>query len=344
MTLTDRPLSFTQISTFLTCRQQWYLKYVLGIRPKERALPMELGDAVHRGMAAFLRGYHAEDGIQEWFEELTQAVPISDPEVDDRLAKLREDAITITNRALQGLADSGYWSLTDKNEQPYVEREFTIPMKGWKSGLVAKLDWIAFHPATKTAWVTDWKTRGYFTDELDEAANLQNIIYQYALSKLKIQTEGSLTFQIKSTPPKQPKLTQKGEMSRAAVDCDWQTYQRALIENGLDPFGYDDMRLKLQDKEFVRLTRVIRSVDRVQRYWSDVIEPIAATMSASVAHWEKYGVDSERVQMLRNLTPRTCSYCGVRAVCHGHLDGYDVEHILNDFNASDEARKRFHED
>lgn len=342
--LLDRPLSFSQISCFLTCRYQWYLRYVLGIRPKQRAAALELGDAVHRGMAAFLSGEEPAEVLQAWYDEAVRNLPISDAEVEDRLFKMKTDAEIILARAQQGLFDAEYWSLTDKSGNPYVEAEFVVPVKGWKSGMVAKLDWVAYHPASKTTWVTDWKTRGYFTTDNDELANLQNVIYQYALAKKKIETDGTLTFQIKSTPPKQPKLNQNGEMSRAAIDCDWQTYQSALIENGLSPFEYQDMKAKLEDKEFVRLTRVVRSSDTVARIWRDVIEPIAAAMAASVQHWQKYPVESERIQMLRNLSPRTCSYCGVRPICHGNLNGWDVANALEaDFTSSDVAKLRFYE-
>lgn len=340
--LRSRPISYSQMSDFLTCRQRWFLTYVLGIRPRFRAPAMEIGDAVHRGLASFLAGGSVEDGITDWYKKTSDKIPFDDPGVFDHMNDLRETAVLVADRALAGLRELGFYTVYDENDEPIVEREYVIDVKGWKTGLVAKVDWVAYDPKLKNYWVVDFKTRNSFYTDSDELANLQSIIYQYALLKSGLATAGALTFQIKSTPQKPPKLNKDGSMSRAAVACDWQFYKDALIEAGLDPNDYLDMIPKLSGQESVRLTETIRTDKRVKQLWSRVVEPTISTIAGAVDHYDKYRETSEKTLMLYNLSARTCSGCKVKSICHGDLDGRSVfDELSRDYSYNALGNDRF---
>lgn len=339
--LANRPLSFTQMTDFLTCRHRWYLRYVLGIRPKVRSLPMELGDGVHRAIAEFLSGGEAEDGLQAWLADLNRSLPYDDDAANKQIADLYATAQAVTERAMLGLEDLNYWVTNDPQGVAYVERDLMIPLPSWPGGFVVKLDAVLFDPLNELNWICDFKTRNYFTSEDDEWSNLQNALYQAGAMLAGIEPTGTLTFQIKSAAPKQPKRNASGDMSRAAVACDWKTYEAAVIAAGLDPNDYLDMKAKLEDKEFVKVIAVRRSPETLERIWNDIVEPIADQMMQALELFERRRPEAER-NVPRYLSPRTCNYCGVRPICHGTLKGHGVATLLQtDFNARPAALARF---
>lgn len=327
--LIDKPLSYSQMYEFLTCRERWYERYVLGIRPKLRSTPMEIGDAVHRALAAFLSGKDPAIGIESWYADLLRALPIADPELEAKALEMRDNALLIVRRAIAGLTDLGFWTLNDAQGVPYTERSFITPLPDiWPGGLVTNIDWIAWDNLNRRAWIVDFKTRGYLSSEQDEEASFQNPIYQAAAYIAGIETVGTITFQVKSAPPKQPKVNKDGTMSRAAVACDWQTYREALLAAGLDPAEYGDMQAKLAENELVRVTPVIRSPETVKRIWDDILEPTARLMANTYDNLMRYPTDRVRQLIPRNMSPRNCGWCGVREICFGQLRGYDVPAIL----------------
>lgn len=328
--LTDKPLSYSQLSTYLGCKYRWYLQYVLGIRPKTRSAPLEIGDAVHRGLASFLLGNATEDGIADWYKEAVASQPFEDEELSAKIEEYRVSARLIVERALDGLRTLGYWSYINKETgQPFVESSLFVPVPKWDAGLVAKIDWMAYDPLNKRVWVSDFKTRNYFTSEQDEWANLQNTIYLAAALYSDIESVGTLTIQITNTAPKLPKRTKDGGMSRAAVACDWLTYVSELEKAGLDPKDYEaDMKPKLESREMVRVTPVIRSVASVERIWNEIVEPLAGSMSDDYRQAMTGDPALVPLQLVRNLSPRTCNYCGHRSLCHGILRGNDVSDDL----------------
>jgi hypothetical protein len=340
--LIERPLSYSQMTEFLTCRYRWFLKYVLNVRPLARSTPMELGDAVHTALAAFLAGGDLDAGFAEWRAKTLDAMTLHDDErvaqVDDILAT----AQAVAARAVDGLREQGFYTLTDADGVAYVERSFQIPVEGWLGGMVIKLDWIAYDPLNARTWVCDFKTRSYFTTEEDEWANLQNTMYQAGALIHGIDSIGTLTIQVNSTPPKQPKMNKDGSMSRAAAACDWDTYRDALLAADLDPADYVDMRDKLGDKNYFAATPVIRSHESIERVWNTVVEPVAQEMND--AFFAVKGFDPASATMYevnraapRFLSPRVCNQCGVRSLCHAQLKGYDV---LNLFETAYEKSPR----
>lgn len=349
--LTDRPLSFSQMSTFLSCRRRWLYQYVYGIRPKLRSAPMEIGDAVHRGIASFFMTGDQNVGLTEWAQQVYRAIPLDDDNLMSGAQTMYDTAVLVVDRALTALRETGFLIALDPSTGvPVVEHTYRLPIGHWPGGFETKIDTILHDPRTGLNWVTDFKTRGYFTDERDETANFQNAIYHAAAAHNGIDVAGSLTFQIMSSPPKRPKLNKpkregdRPEMSRADIACDWATYSAALIEAGLDPVDYADMAEKLGAKEFVKLTYVVRPVSVVEAIWNDNVEPLARIMCATFDHWKRYGLESETGLAYRNMSPRTCSYCPVQKPCFASLYGRDVVPILDlDFDYNSRAKARFTE-
>lgn len=322
-------VSYSQIHDWLLCRHRWYLRYGLGIKPIEKPRPMDLGSAVHAGLAAFFRGDYAQSGIAEWESEAMKGIPIMDDSLSAHIEDIRSAAILIIDRTLDDFKTRGLWIASD-DAGPIIEREIKQPVKGESSiGIHGIIDVTAYDPASKTYWIVDFKVRGTFQDDTAEDVNLQNAMYQMLGMSIGIPIVGTLTYQVSSKPPSKPKLNKDGQMSRARIATDWATYEKSLIDAGLDPDDYrEEMQSKL-DVEFVKPLKAYRSPEYVQNIWEFVVLPAARDIAwARKLIASNLTTDSHERVLNRNLSQRSCNGCGVRSLCLGKLRGYDALGIL----------------
>ena len=316
-------LSFSQISTYLRCRQEWQYVYQGKLAPRMDARPLSLGSAVHIGLATALREYHCgqmsvEDGVRKGTESWKERELARDDLFEEEIEAIHQvaaDAEQIAIRTLRKLPIDEWETVTDPAGIPMIEYYFTIPLKGW-GGFHGYIDWVGRHKPTGQIWLVDWKVRKSFQPYEAEEVNLQNAAYQYAIFRiLRKPLVGTITFQISDKPPAKPKLNKDGTMSRALIKTDWETYKAALLEAGLSPDDYLDMAEKLSTVEFFRPAKEYRTLDTVRRVWKEVIEPTAREIRRS------------NKIVVRNLGHRTCNGCAYRQLCLAELGGGDVEYI-----------------
>ncbi len=316
-------LSFSQISTYLRCRQGWRYIYQENLVPRVDARSLSLGSAVHMGLATALREYYygrmsVEDGVRKgvesWKEQELAREGLFEEEIE-AIYQVAADAEQIAIRTLRKLPIDEWETVTDPSGIPMIECYFTIPLKGW-GGFHGYIDWVGRHKPTGQIWLVDWKVRKSFQPHEAEEVNLQNAAYQYAIFRiLRKPPVGTIAFQISDKPPAKPKLNKDGTMSRALIKTDWETYKAALLEAGLNPDDYLDMAEKLSTVEFFRPVKEYRTLDMVRRVWKEVIEPTAREIQRS------------NKIVVRNLGHRTCNGCVYRQLCLAELGGEDAEYI-----------------
>src|SRR5690606_16360228 len=104
-------LSFSQISTYLRCRQEWRYVYQENLVPRVDARSLSLGSAVHMGLATALRGYHygqmsVEDGVRKgveaWREQELAREDLFEEEIE-AIHQLAAEAEQIAIRTLHKL-------------------------------------------------------------------------------------------------------------------------------------------------------------------------------------------------------------------------------------------------
>ena len=316
-------LSFSQISTYLRCRQTWRYIYQENLAPRVDARPLSLGSAVHMGLAAALRECHCgqmsvEDGVRKGVESWRERELARDDLFEEEIEAIHQvaaDAEQLAIRTLHKLPIDEWETVTDPAGIPMIEYHFTVPLKGW-GGFHGYIDWVGRHKPTGQVWLVDWKVRGSFQPYEAEEVNLQNAAYQYAIFRiLRKSPVGTITFQISNKPPAKPKLNKDGTMSRALIKTDWETYKAALLEAGLNPDDYLDMAEKLSTVEFFRPAKEYRTLDTVRRVWKEVVEPTAREIRRSTKI------------VVRNLGHRTCNGCAYRQLCLAELAGEDTEYI-----------------
>lgn len=323
--------SYSAVSTWLSCRQRWSYQYRSGLESTISDSRPVIGSAVHfaLGMAILLRNDEDRLGVLRkslgvWVEEQLEPFEILPDDAYNLIVEEFEGYIAkaefIAIRALDALKLSEWETVLDPQGVPMVEWEFERYVEG-VGVLTGQIDWVARHIPTGVIWLFDHKIRKTLTNALSEDYNIQMPLYQSILQEdTGMDIGGSITFQVSSSIPNVPKLTKKGEMSRAAIDTDWATYSEALRRAGLDESDYEEMREKLQNKRFYDLTRYYRSRAHVQNIWDQIFLPAAREMRDALY--------AETPSIVRSMSNWTCKNCDFAQICTGQLRGEDVQYLI----------------
>lgn len=336
-----RLLSYSGISAYQTCRHRWKLQNVYGLRTSTATLPMDVGSATHAGLEHFLKGQGSPvEGVDAWVDGILRKTPEDAEGVDDHLSTVRETAREVVDRVHKAMKRMKLKTFVPPSGPIPVELEIVVPMKGW-DGFAAHIDWIAEDEQGRV-WVVDFKTRSSFYDEESEDVNLQNAVYQRLVQEhYGITVAGTLTFQVRSDRSKTPKVNKNGTLSKAAIVCDWETYEAAVIAAGQDPADYQDMKDKLSTVEFTRVLRAVRTAQQLETIWKTIVEPMALEMARVRDRALSESQQDRRIASLqaqRSLSNRTCNGCNVRDVCINSLKGYDPVPHLSRFNVRERER------
>src|SRR5690606_1122903 len=148
-------LSFSQISTYLRCRQEWQYIYQGNLAPRVDARPLSLGSAVHMGLAAALREYHCgrmsvEDGVRKGVESWRERELARDDLFEEEIEAIHQvaaDAEQLAVRTLHKLPIDEWETITDPAGTPMIEYHFTVPLRGW-GGFHGYIDWVGRHKPT----------------------------------------------------------------------------------------------------------------------------------------------------------------------------------------------------
>lgn len=96
-------------------------------------------------------------------------------------------------------------------------------------------------------------THKVIPDENKRFADLQTVLYWWALVENGQKMSGILWDYIRTKPPTQPELLKKGGLTRRKdLDSDYETYLAAITENGLDPADYQVELERLKDNVFFK--------------------------------------------------------------------------------------------
>lgn len=331
-------VSVSQVQQFLSCRKRWEYGYREGLRPRVEREYLTVGKLCHLGMqramnskwGAWAMGteqdpeYMADLGeaaIREEFGRYMGRVQFLDEEVPVQ-GQLLEDAVEVFRRALRDLDPGRYEVATVRvggTSRPATEVHFLFPVP--QCGLMVHgfIDAILIDRREGGLWCFDYKFRSQLSPDDDEQFNLQNAVYMRACREMGFVVAGTCTWQHLNQPSTRPAPTKSG-MSRARVRCTWEVYEQALVEAGLDPADYEDMRIKLAEVEWTRATREIRSDVTVENVLQQCMYPMARNVEA----YRTMGMSTNR-----SLDPWNCKRCQFQSLCQAELRGYDVDDVIS---------------
>lgn len=336
--LSERTTSRSQILDYKNCGYRWDLGYNRGIAATRLSEKMDMGSAVHMGIKYAVHHYASappkrtttarwpsqfasvQKGVAAWAKETRERLSeyLTDQH-EEEIKVISNDAVGIALKALESI-NLPDWEVALWQGKPVCEMEFITPLAPWK-GYRTIPDLVARERCDgKKApyWLIDWKTRGSFESDEAEEINLQFATMQYVMFReTNIRIEGSLLWQVKAQVPRRPEQNKDGKMSRAAIVTDWPTYSAALVDAGLNPIDYVDMKEKIGLVEWFRTIKQHRSMGECISTWEQIVEPTARRMATDP-------------DVTRRFThqPFACSGCWARAFCLTELRGEDTEFLL----------------
>lgn len=314
--------SYSQVRTFLTCAYEWDIYYKRRLTRKISTPSMELGSAVHVGMAARFRGQNYVKAIDAWAENICPGWAgelESDSAftgVADLLRDITQKAKIICFRTIAEF-EKDFEIVVDSNHGLLVEKEFRVKLDK-RDTFICVIDLIVREKSTGYLWLVDFKVREKITTPPAEDFDMQMALYQAALSQHSIEAVGSIIYQVRSEVPQEPSLNVNGTMSRSgSIITDWETYCKALYRHGLDPSDYLDMQVKLADRVFQKQIRTYRSTETLHAYWSNFLDTIRRIKSARRSR-----------NISRNIGQIHCPRCPVKDLCMAEFYNQSTDIIL----------------
>lgn len=331
-------ISASQIMSMMGCEMKWKYNYVDELSPRIDRPCLTIGKLCHKGMECAMEYKWSHEtvnntvadneqciqagitGMHSEFDTYMNSYEFLDEEIPGQ-TDIFYNAINVFITAWGNFHHEDYkvYSIVkDGVECPAVELHFKIPCPGSK-GLHGFIDVILLDKETNQLWSVDYKFRKQLLPDNEEQFNIQNAIYTIACYKMNIPIVGTITWQHSSIPPQTPSINKNGTISRSKIRCTWDSYANFCVEHGQDPALYEDeMKLKLSDIEWFRLTKEFRNRIMINRVWNNIIVPYS---------WKIKRLKNPKNDTHRAMYPWGCKMCSYQSLCQAELRGYDVEFI-----------------
>ena len=300
-------ISYSEINEFLRCNYAWYLRYVMRLQKNQPERALDLGSAVHAGLAEYFKGGIPFRGIDTW--GMTQQ---DDEEgtIEDTVNK----AYQLVPRAIKYMEEHGFY----RSGVDYVEEPFLVDTAS-EQQYIGVIDLVIKDSDGRT-WLWDHKVRGAIQPDDKEEFNLQALAYGYLLYKQGIDVTGTVTFQIANDLPNIPSVNKDGTVSRRPCKTDWPTYRQTVIDAGQNPVDYVDMQVKLADTQFFRISRTYRSTYEMQSVWQTIIERASLQIKNSRA--------DSGFPVRTGYGGIFCTRCWCKDYCLADLRGHDTKNLI----------------
>ena len=330
-------LSNSKANTFQRCPRKFKYRYVDGLRPKVKALPLERGTWLHALLETHYANYPnhtVKVGKRtvptggDWrvaHRALTQAFNgLFDEEKED-LGNLPEECLRIFSSYLMryGKEDSARWKVIDTE----LDEIITLP-SGLRFQII--IDLIVEEP-DGGLWIVDHKTVGRFMPVDFMLLDAQLARYFWGAEYMGYKPlRGILFNEVNTTAPTLPKVLQDGTLEkRANLRCDVYTYLREIKRQGttIDAHRNFLRRLKSQQDLWFRRTRLPKDPPLIKT----LMEELEMTADA-IRHAEGAGHFPRSVS-------KDCTWgCEFLHMCQVELMGGDASDIIKSRFTTKEER------
>jgi len=313
-----RAVSYSSVSMWRECQQEYWYRYVDILRPKVEEVPLTLGRMLHTALEEFYRGgspKHALAILDQFQPQLdayaAAAHAMDEPELGAEFAGLCDKAKAITTRYLlvRGKEDKERYSsiLTEERiEYPLTDTINAVVVIDLVTEDIDGHKHLWEHKTTKNV-----PSQGY------RMRDLQTLWAAAMLAEARgIKVEGIVWNYLRTKEPTRPQVLQNGTLTkRKDLDTTWHRYQQEIFAAGLNEDDYLDVKERLEDKEmsvyFPRIEIPILQDERI------LLRDFIAT-----AKEMEHCLDNTRFTPVRNIG-RKCDYCTYSKLCdavilHGH--------------------------
>ncbi len=332
--ITDEPLSYSRVSSFLGCQQAFQYSYIERLTRKYEFPRITRGklvdDGICEAIAAQEEGHDLADcqlvacdaiakAGREWIasEDVAAFLDMS-PGLRAESCDLVAEAQIIARRAIKSIGiGTGKWRTVPVENMAGVQLKVRGELANWAPGFEGYVDWLAEDKETGHVWLIDFKVRDAFQSEEDLAFDYQLPLYQRCVEQmLGREITGTAHFQIRSKVPSEPKILKSGRVSSNILGTDFDTYVAALDGNQEDHSEYTEQLDKLRGKNFDRFTPIYRSRQEIDGIWDEL-----ECAAYGLKKYDEHGVSTRRLHLMQ------CRGCRFQDLCLAELRGHDADHI-----------------
>lgn len=310
--MTKIRIRFSEIQTFLKCRKKHEIEWVREIEPRKTDDKMVFGTWGHAAFKALFKG---EDPVKEVEKEINAYREGKQymPPLAEHM-EMGSVAMECAEKAFKGFI---------KQYTPVAVEETLF--YDYKEGvqLTGTPDLLARQISTGSLWLFDHKFRTNFRPPASEILNLQMFFYAKLLQLVHgIDVIGSRQLQIKPFAPKEPKITQKGTVSKQNITTDWKTYEAAIIAAGGNVNDYQDMKEKLSSHEFYDWdsATAYRTQEEIDLVWNTEILPAVENCLQA---------RENNLHPSRTFDFGSCNFCPVQPICVAEMKDEDVSVLMS---------------
>ena len=317
-------VSNSKLGTFRRCKKRYEYKYVMGLRPKTKERPLELGSWVHE-----LLQYHydGEDWKSRHKLKTKQFYGLFEEE-REMLGDVPETAKRIMQGYIRRYKDEDrQYRVVDSELDEIV----TLP-NGLELNVVVDL---VVEDRRGRLWAWDHKVRKKWGDGDSMLLDPQLTHYFWALNHLGYSPLAGVVYnELRSKPPVIPEQVKSGGLTkRMNIDSDVYTYMSEIRRLGLNVEPYANILQALarkQKNKFFR--RTVLPKDKVM---------IKTMMGELVMTARDMARAERRQEFPRTFIPNSCKWdCAYRDLCIAELHGSNIDTMVRtSFTVSDRHRR-----
>lgn len=301
-------ISQSMLKTFRKCHKAFDYKYRQNLQRKKKEASLLRGSCVHEMIEAKANGKDPWETFETYIENNKPLFIEQDPEY--------ENLIDMVTTIMEGYFS--YYKNDPLKPLPFkgkfAEHEFTVELTK-DIILTGVIDMIVEDPKLGIG-IMDHKTHKILPTGDIAYSNIQSALYAWAMTQLKEfpNPQFMVWNYIRWKEPTKPKLLKSGKMSTSLGDTTWRVYRKALIEAGLDPKDYEEVKTQLEGRESEFFVRQYLPINKtiMENIKEDTIE--TATQIQTTNYKD------------RNIT-RDCNYCEFYSLCQAELKGLDSEMV-----------------
>lgn len=294
--------SQSKIKTWRRCQKSYDYKYLQGLVRKASPVALLRGTTLHAMLEAQIKGTDWKVPLEDYRKVYTN---LWTEEAEDYPSPEELESILVRyNR---------HWANDGLDYGGRAEIEIMAERDGMLfKGIIDALP----DDQHGRRWLDDHKTHKVLPDEHTRFSDIQTVLYYWAHRENGEPVDGILWDYIRTKPPTPPEVLKAGGLSRRKnIDCDADTYLKAIHDNKLNPDDYKEMlALTAKNTFFKRVYLPKPSETLIQ----EVVGDFFGTADEIRRH------DGGR--FYRNMT-RDCKSCSFYQVCSAEVRGLDSTFI-----------------
>lgn len=299
-------LSASKIKSWLTCKKQYFYRYIQKIRKKLKPIPLEKGLIIHSLLEAYLKG-------KNWKKELEPIKKEYDKLMDEE-KEYYGDIVSECENIMQRYIE--YYADTDKKlGNLLVEFKFNdieVFPNILFSGII---DWV-YQDENKNICLCEHKIKNSLIyDDADLAYEIQVHIYSQILTMAELPPQMIVFNFVSTVLPKVPKILKDGTLSKQKIITDYKTLSETLAKHKLQEKEYEKelQEAKKNNELFFKRIHIPRTQVSFETFKEIVV---------SVAD------EIRKMKKIYNNLGSHCNWCPYKSLCFAEIWKLDYNFIL----------------